>query len=247
MKTTRTCTGALRFLGLGRLQVPRGWAHAAHAHPFHQLMLVFGGQLHVSIAGKTHEVGAGGVIVYPAGTVHAESVPATGGADFIYLACEGRLPALPSTFVDADGHARVLGHWLAQEHLNPGPGSAGLVARQFVCFIAECERSAAERVPVFVQKVRAHCAARLGEPLDLAGLARLVAMSPAHFGRRYRHATGGTPMSDLRRLRVQAAHDLLLTTTLPLKAIAEQVGFCDAYHLSREVRRALGRPPSRLR
>jgi transcriptional regulator GlxA family with amidase domain len=119
--------------------------------------------------------------------------------------------------------------------------------QRFACFLTECQRSAAARVPGFVQRVRAHCAGHLAEPLSLAGLAQLVAMSPAHFGRRYRQATGVTPMADVRRQRAQAAHDLLLTTTLPLKAIAEQVGFCDAYHLSREIRRVYGRPPRALR
>jgi transcriptional regulator GlxA family with amidase domain len=59
--------------------------------------------------------------------------------------------------------------------------------------------------------------------------------------------TGLTPMEDLRQLRLEAARDLLLTTDLPLKAIAPRTGLGDEYHLSRLFRRAFGIAPGALR
>jgi transcriptional regulator GlxA family with amidase domain len=72
-------------------------------------------------------------------------------------------------------------------------------------------------------------------------------MSKFHFSRRYRQLTGLTPMEDLRQLRLEAARDLLLTTDLPLKAIAPRTGLGDEYHLSRLFRRAFGIAPGELR
>jgi transcriptional regulator GlxA family with amidase domain len=64
-------------------------------------------------------------------------------------------------------------------------------------------------------------------------LARRAGLSRAHFIRRYKQAAQRTPMQDLRMIRVELARELLLTTDLPLKAIAARTGFCDEYHLSR--------------
>jgi transcriptional regulator GlxA family with amidase domain len=44
-------------------------------------------------------------------------------------------------------------------------------------------------------------------------------------------------MEDVRMIRLEAARNLLLTTNLPLKAIAPRVGLGSEYHLSRLLRR----------
>jgi transcriptional regulator GlxA family with amidase domain len=48
-------------------------------------------------------------------------------------------------------------------------------------------------------------------------------------------------------LRVEAARDLLLTTELPLRAIAERVGFSDETALSHAVRQRTGKAPGQIR
>ena len=50
-------------------------------------------------------------------------------------------------------------------------------------------------------------------------------------------------MADLRRLRLEAARDLLVSTELPLKAVAARCGFCDESHLSRSMHRCCGHRP----
>lgn len=54
-------------------------------------------------------------------------------------------------------------------------------------------------------------------------------------------------MADLRQLRIELACSLLLTTSQPLKVIAEEVGFCDEYYFSRVFRRLRGLPPGAFR
>jgi transcriptional regulator GlxA family with amidase domain len=77
----------------------------------------------------------------------------------------------------------------------------------------------------------------LDQPLTVDDVARHVGMSRSHFTRRYKQLTGVTPWDDLLRLRVEATRNLLITTQLPLRAIAAMVGFSDEYHLSRVFRR----------
>jgi transcriptional regulator GlxA family with amidase domain len=47
-------------------------------------------------------------------------------------------------------------------------------------------------------------------------------------------------------LRVERARVLLLTTSMPLRAIAPLVGFRDEFQLSRVFRQVAGHPPSAL-
>ncbi len=72
-------------------------------------------------------------------------------------------------------------------------------------------------------------------------------MSKFAFIRRYRRATGRTPMQDLRRIRLNQARTLILATGLPLKAIAAEVGLGDAFQMSRLFRRHFQTAPSHLR
>ncbi|MFI6497864.1 GlxA family transcriptional regulator [Nonomuraea typhae] len=66
---------------------------------------------------------------------------------------------------------------------------------------------------------------RLQEDLSVEDLARYALMSPRTFARRFRAATGTTPQVWLRGQRLDRAEELLETTDLPIRKIAQLVGF----------------------
>ncbi|HEY2956093.1 MAG TPA: Ada metal-binding domain-containing protein [Candidatus Eisenbacteria bacterium] len=105
---------------------------------------------------------------------------------------------------------------------------------------AEAERRMAERALEFM---RAHC----GERLALADLARAVAMSPSHFARRFRAATGDSPMRTLAAVRAERAGRLLARAGTGVLEVALAVGFGSAAALVRAFRRRTGTTPSRWR
>ena len=70
-----------------------------------------------------------------------------------------------------------------------------------------------------------HMLAHLGEPLSVADLARTCGVGVTSFSRSFRDATGVTPHRYLRRARIERACELLRTTGLPVRAVAETVGF----------------------
>jgi len=72
-------------------------------------------------------------------------------------------------------------------------------------------------------------------------------MSKFAFVRKFRRLRGRTPMEELRLLRLDRARTLLLTTSLPVKAIAPEVGIGDEYQLSKLFRRHFNLAPSQLR
>jgi len=88
---------------------------------------------------------------------------------------------------------------------------------------------------------------RYHEQLSLAELAQSVAMSPTHFARRFKEHFGVSPHRYLRRIRLEAACDLLSTTELPVGDIATSVGYYDHSHFTKDFVRNKGLTPSEYR
>jgi AraC family transcriptional regulator, transcriptional activator FtrA len=73
--------------------------------------------------------------------------------------------------------------------------------------------------------------AHLELPLTVEDLAREAAMSPRSYARRFRQATGTTPLQWLCRERVRRAQDLLENTDDTIDRIASRCGFGSAHRL----------------
>jgi AraC family transcriptional regulator, arabinose operon regulatory protein len=78
-------------------------------------------------------------------------------------------------------------------------------------------------------------------------LAKLSGLSQPHFFRRFRQATGSSPIDLLRRERINHARRRLLQSNDSIKEIADQVGYQDAFFFSRDFKRYTGLAPSAYR
>jgi len=87
----------------------------------------------------------------------------------------------------------------------------------------------------------------LGRNVSLAELAASVSLSPSQFSRVFQNRFGTTPHQYLRRLRMDAASDLLTTTDLTLTEIAHRCGYYDQSHMSNEFRSIKHMPPGAYR
>lgn len=86
----------------------------------------------------------------------------------------------------------------------------------------------------------------ISEPLSMTALARELRVGVTTVVERYKAATGETPLQALRRLRLTKAR-AMIALGLSLEAIAHETGFSDAFHLSREFKRAHGMSPKAFR
>jgi AraC family transcriptional regulator, transcriptional activator FtrA len=84
---------------------------------------------------------------------------------------------------------------------------------------------------------------RLDRPMSVDDLAARALLSPRSFARRFRAATGTTPMQWLLRQRVLHAQRLLEATDLAVDRVAEQCGFGTATALRVHFRRVVGTTP----
>jgi AraC family transcriptional regulator len=86
---------------------------------------------------------------------------------------------------------------------------------------------------------------RLADSLALEELAEVAGLSPFHFARQFKTATGHPPHDYLIRLRVDRAQELIRQHRheWTLAAIAHECGFADQSHMARHFKRVLGVNP----
>ncbi|MEM7487978.1 MAG: AraC family transcriptional regulator [Pseudomonadota bacterium] len=88
---------------------------------------------------------------------------------------------------------------------------------------------------------------RLGHPLPIADLARLVDMNVYAFSRAFRAATGNSPHKHLIQCRIDRVRRMLEDTDESLVDIAYDCGFASQSHMTAAFAKAVGMPPGRYR
>lgn len=87
----------------------------------------------------------------------------------------------------------------------------------------------------------------LDQDLSLEVLAKIAAMSPYHFSRRFKETVGMAPHAYVMYRRAHKAKNLLIDSTLCLAQIAYDCGFASQSHMTTTVKKVLGITPARLR
>lgn len=90
-------------------------------------------------------------------------------------------------------------------------------------------------------------ATHLDADLSVQALAEREHQSVRSFARHYRAATGQTPARTVERLRVEGARQLLESSELPIKTIAQRCGFGSEETLRRSFLRHIGVSPGAYR
>lgn len=128
-----------------------------------------------------------------------------------------------------------------------GVALAGLLLRKHAISIFP-ERNAELRLGTkTLRRVLAYIDDHLSSALSLQELAALGGVSVSHFSLLFRQATGFAPHEFVIRRRVARAAAMLMKDDMSTAAIAAAVGFYDQSHLTRHMRRILGRTPRELR
>jgi transcriptional regulator GlxA family with amidase domain len=98
-----------------------------------------------------------------------------------------------------------------------------------------------------VRRISDHVVGHLGDDLGMPALARLAGVSERHLSRLFLAQLGETAAQYVRRVRTEAAAHLLVSTGLPLTAVARHCGLGSAETLRQAFRDRYGVPPSRYR
>jgi AraC-like DNA-binding protein len=103
---------------------------------------------------------------------------------------------------------------------------------------------AADDVLPHLRRARDHADRHFDEPLDLAALAAVAALSKWHFHRLFTATSGVSPAAHLSRRRVERAQDLLRSTNLTVTEVCHAVGFSSLGSFSSRFRELVGETPS---
>jgi AraC-like DNA-binding protein len=98
-----------------------------------------------------------------------------------------------------------------------------------------------------LQRVRDYIEAHLAERLTLTDIAGVACLSPYHFSRSFKRATGVGLHRYVIRRRIERAKELVLNTDLSLAEIAWTVGFDGQASFTTRFQQEVGIPPGRLR
>jgi AraC family transcriptional regulator len=88
--------------------------------------------------------------------------------------------------------------------------------------------------------------ASLEQGLSVEGMARVAGLSPAHFSRAFKSATGASPHQYVMRRRLDEAKRALEAEEPDLLSIALRFGFSDQAHFTRLFKRAYGLTPGQF-
>ncbi|MBI1299940.1 helix-turn-helix domain-containing protein [bacterium] len=94
--------------------------------------------------------------------------------------------------------------------------------------------------------VRDYVHDHLSEEIFLETLAALVHLSPYHFARKFKDATGLPPYQYVLHCRVEQAKTLLTTGKYSISEVAQKVGFASQSHLSRHIKHLYGVTPGAM-
>lgn len=250
---------------------------AAGAHPFVEVAFIDSGRVSYRIGRRTFEVGAGQMIVVPAGVEHATGFEEglRGGA--VYLRRDlldeagdamGLRPSKAHpTMVAAPRRARHLLRLLCDEAEQAARGStfalSGLADAAAVEILRGIEPANEIGAPREENGLPRSPSARVRDPrvrraierieaapeaeISVDDLAKTAAMSRFHFSRVFREATGQSPYRYLLEARLARAMVLLRTDRFSVTEVAFACGFNDLGRFAKQFREHFGRSPGSVK
>ena len=236
------------FFNGGQLTCKPKWIRNLHSHSFFQLVIIYKGKMTVHMQGENFTAGIGDIVFYPCNAAHQEFNAGEKDLEIIYLDWEGPAITFPILLHDRKGRVRIMAEWLISDFknsLHPNQENAENNLMQAILF--EMEQNISGEKDEFVQKVKSHIHGSLGDKISLSSLAAAFNMNKYTFLRTYKHLSGITPMEAVKRIRIERARDMIISSDLSLREIAVMCGLSNEFNLSRVFQKNLNTPPGYFR
>lgn len=223
---------------------------------------------------KTSEIGRGHIFVTRSRTPYEVAHRSRGGEELevvqVHIAVDQFLAAVSTTHPGKSAEVEVLDYSGRDEALANlcyacaemvaarTLGKSGTVAdltRLFATYIAEKYTVIAKEKPNFhsglpiwqLRKVEDHVRNHLAEEISVEALAGLAELSPFHFSRVFKEATGMSPLQYVTRERITVAQQWIRETSRSLIEIGMDVGYTSPSHFAKVFRRVTGTTPTEFR
>ncbi len=245
-----------------------------HRHTFFEVCLVGAhGQGNFVVQGQPNPVGSGDLLIARPGVIHQIANTGTPNMELHWVSFQWTPPetlgsegdtlfrAFSNSNIVTARNPATAAVWQALEAAaGEPPGLAGEEQRRLLAtaLLLGIGQAGAEHfdVPDTAALEPGDLPARLAvrfihdnlnRPLPLPEIAAQVYLSPRHLSRVFLRFTGKSPAHYITHARMDRASGLLLRSALPLKEIAEVVGYPDIHHFTRVFSTHFGSPPGALR
>jgi AraC family transcriptional regulator of arabinose operon len=164
----------------------------------------------------------------------------------------GALQRAPSALPLSEPQARMLDFLAALSVVELPPRSriwrdAIVVAFQLYAQEGRLAWDNADGIPIPVRRAREYARAHLSDPLTLGALAQPAHVRPEYLVRLFRRHLRTTPMAYVWEQRTQQGVWHLLRTRQPVREVAARLGFSDAFHFAKRIKKETGLWPTELR
>ena len=227
-----------------------------HRSDIAQLLVAFDGAGEVLVDGVWQRCTAGSAYLTPTGALHAyHSVPnatSESGANWVvcWVLYNGGTHAPPDVGVDEPALLEVDGAALRNAIENLYQEAMGLAEPAILQSWASLVYSYAQRVISPTSRLSAvwkAVGADLAFPWSLSDLSDIVGVTPEQVRRLCQRELGCSPMHYVTELRMRAAASLLSAEFYTIEAVAERVGYENAFAFSTAFKRRMGITPSDFR
>jgi len=170
---------------------------------------------------------AGDVVLWLPGTHRDEECPPSRPMKAFCISFNWHNPpvGLPSRVSDRQGLIRLLSETLLSAKGMTDPLRSTLMQAYLSALVGEYLRLASLTTAPLAIRVAQYTENHLREPLTLKTLAQAMGLETGYFARRYKATVGRTPMSDVRRIKVEHARGILRSEPwMPLKDVAARIG-----------------------
>jgi len=253
-------TPAGRIIDVARMTKDSGMGRGQMRHYPHRaaVLLVRGGGFYRDTEGVTRVMAPGDLIFVEPRVGHAYGPEAGGTWEEIYVVYEGPVfDALAAAGAPGRGRPVLrLGDvrpWQARlKAAFPAKGAAEAAAQigALVAFILAAHAAAPPETgtetftePEWLARARQLLAAPGAEAPGLAAVARACGLGLESFRKQFTARTGEAPGRYRLLAQVEMAKRLLRDRDVPLRVVAESVGFCDEFHFSKTFKRVTGLSP----
>jgi AraC family transcriptional regulator len=222
----------------------------------------------------TRQIGRGDIFVTRSKTPYEVRFSSPAGDELeiiqVHVAVDQFLAALEAVYpgkadevdvIDLFGRDEALAYlcFACAEMLSAGTlGKSKRVAdltQLIASFLVEKYTDAASEKPDFrgglpirqLRKVEDYVSGNLAEEISVEALAELVDLSPFHFSRVFKQATGMTPLQFVTRERITRAQQLIRETSRSLIEIALDVGYTSPSYFTKVFRRVTRVTPTEFR
>lgn len=239
-----------RLVRAHKLHVDSQSAVPPHTHEEWEFIYIARGSGSIYAPSQTLSPRTHHVFVYPPGLPLAAVSNPEDPAEVIFMLVQTQGPPLPSVrlLTDTTGEFGWLCQRIESEFASRGITDLAQAYTKAFLYLVEralnsdvsIEYDAVERA---VQYIRANYESSIG----LDELAAIACVSKCHLVHRFKAKLGISPLRYIREVRVDSAKRLLATTDIPVREIAERVGFRNPLYFSRIFKHVTGLSPTAFR